>query len=208
MNKKRLLCIVLSLTAVFSMLFIKDSAAWIDTETGAPLGQQILVKKLNFEINGKLNSYLYYEDGGQYIISDQNLIFDNDGRITGVNYSTVDTEFRCRVVYDTPDQKGVVYSGSDEEHLCVEFDKTSDDMWIYNADDGYYYSEFDAVLGSETFRIINSIYYNGEKVTKEKYLPEVNGKTDPFKGEIKIEFQAKQKDFVEWTDIWTVTTTP
>ena len=41
-------------------------------------------------------------------------------------------------------------------------------------------------------------------VSKEEYLREVNGEKVPFSGNIKIEIQAKQKDFVEWTDIWTV----
>ena len=192
MNKKRLLCILLSLTAVFSMFFIKDSAAWIDTETGAPLGQHILVKKLNFEFNGRLGSYLYYtEDGEQYVISDQNFIFDNEGKITGINYSSVDTQVRFRVIYDTPSAQNVVYSADASEDLLVEYDSS----WTY--DDGYFYRDFNAILGNEEFNIINNICYNGENITKEEYLPEVNGRTNPFSGKITIEFQAKQKDFVE-----------
>ena len=199
MNKKRLLCIVLSLTAVFSMFFIKDSAAWIDSKTGEPVGQNISVKKLKFEFNGTLGSYLYTEDGKQYIITDKNLIIDNEGEITGVNHSTVDTEIRWRVVYDTPSKENVVYSGDAKEHIFVDYENT----WTYN--DGYFYGSFDASEDSESFDIINSIYYNSENMTREEYLPEVNGKTVPFKGGITIEIQAKQKDFVEWTDIWTVT---
>ncbi len=201
MNKKRLLCILLSLTAVFSMFFIKDSAAWIDTETGAPLSQRVLAKKLNFEFNGRLGSYLYYtEDGEQYVVSDQNLIFDNEGKITGTNYSTVDTEVRFRVIYDTPAAEGVVYSATADEDLLVEYDPS----WTYN--DGYFYREFTSLLGSEEFAVINSICYNGENITKEEYLPEVDGRITPFGGKITVEFQAKQKDFVEWTDIFTITT--
>ncbi len=202
MNKKRLLCIVLSLTAVFSMLFIKDSAAWIDTETGAPLGQRIVVKKLDFELKGKLGSYLYYEeDGEQYVISDQNFIIDNNGKISGINYSSVDTEVRWRIVYDTPSADGVVYSGSDAEDLLVEYDSG----WTYDAADGYFHKSFDAVVGSLQFNIINKICYNGEVIRKEDYVPEIDGVTTPFEGNISVEFQAKQKDFVEWTDIFTIT---
>lgn len=203
MSKKRLLCLLLSLTAVFSMFFIKDSAAWIDTETGAPLGQQINVKKLNFELFGKLNSYLYYEeDGKQYIISDQNLIFDNEGKINGNNYSSVATDVRWRVIYDTPAQSGVVYSADPYEDLLVEYDSG----WTYNAEDGYFHKSFDAVVGSSPFNAINSISYNGQNITKEEYLPEQDGRTNPFTGSVTVEFQAKQADFVEWTDIFTVTT--
>lgn len=203
MNKKRLLCILLSLTAVFSMFFIKDSAAWIDTETGAPLGQRILAKKLNFEFKGKLGSYLYYTDNGeQYVISDQNFIVDNEGKITGINYSSVDTQVRFRVIYDTPEAENNIYRGDASEDLLV----TCDSSWTYNAEDGYFHRDFAAVLGSEEFNIINMICYNGENITKEEYLPEIDGRTNPFGGKVTIEFQAKQKDFVEWTDIWTVTT--
>ena len=134
------------------------------------------------------------------MISDQNFIFDNEGKITGINYSSVDTQVRFRVIYDTPSAQNVVYSADASEDLLVEYDSS----WTY--DDGYFYRDFNAILGNEEFNIINNICYNGENITKEEYLPEVNGRTNPFSGKITIEFQAKQKDFVEWTDIWTITT--
>ncbi len=203
MNKKRLLCIVLSLTAVFSMLFIKDSAAWIDTETGAPLGQRIVVNKLDFELKGKLGSYLYYEeDGEQYVISDQNFIIDNNGKISGINNSTVDTDVRWRVIYDTPAAENIVYAGGQSEDLLVEYDSG----WTYNAEDGYFHMSFAAVPGGSSFNMINKICYNGEVISKDDYVPEIDGVTTPFEGKISIQFQAKQKDFVEWTDIFTITT--
>lgn len=199
MNKKRLLCLILSLTAVVGMMLVRDSAAWIDTKSGEPLPQTWIAKKMKLDFEGTLDSYLQYESGEDFIISGQNLIWDNGGKITGRNYSDMTTSIRFRVVYDTPTQTGQVYAGSADDHLVVGVA----DGWSRNAD-GYYYRDFSAVTQAVDFDIISDIHYDEEKVTRELYLPQGQA---PFSGSVRVEVQAKQADNVGWTDVF-VTSTP
>lgn len=198
MNKKRLLCMVLSLTAAIGMMLVRDSAAWIDTKSGEPLPQTWSVQKMKFDFEGTLSSYLQYEDGSEYIISGQNLIWDNGGKISGVNRSDIPTNVRFRIVYDTPLGENQVYAGGAEEHLAAQIASG----WTRDAD-GYYYRDFDASAEAVIFDIVSDIHYSEDQVTRELYLPQGQA---PFSGSVRVEVQAKQADNVDWDDIWTTST--
>ena len=203
MKWKSILCIVLTLAAVCSLALIRDSAAWFDTKTGEPLPQEIVVKKMCFDFDGKLASYIHNEsDGTDFIITDQNLITDNEGKITGMNHSTIDTEVRFRIVYDMPNVPDKVYTESteDSDDLIADVDTS---YWTQQSD-GYYYHTFmyNSTQPDERFTIITNIAFDGTKVTRESYLPETGGSIDPHSGIVRVEIQAKQKDHVTWTDIW------
>ena len=205
MKWKTIVCIVLSLAAVCSLALIRDSAAWFDTQTGQPLTQEIQAKKMYFEFNGKLASYLHKETTGNadFIITDQNLITDNEGKISGINYSTIATDVRFRIVYDKPSQQNTVYTGSASDDLAVE----AASGWSGPDADGYFSTQLAAVQSETYFNMINSIAFDGEKVTRASYLPEDgSGNITPFSGSIRVEIQAKQHDHVTWAEIAAIST--
>lgn len=143
MKWNRIICIVLSLAAVFSLLLIRDSAAWLDTVTGTPPNSEIRVDKMAFSFDGTLGSYLQYTSGAnqgdRYVVTEQNLIVTNGGKITVTNHSTIATEARFKITYDTPSETGRVFrnvkTGNNPDSLAV----TLDDHWIQKDSDGYFY---------------------------------------------------------------------
>lgn len=198
MNKKRLLCMILSLTAVIGLMLVRDSAAWIDTKSGEPLPQTWLAKKMKLDFEGTLDSYLQYEDGTEFIISGQNLIWDNGGKITVRNHAEIPTNVRFRIVYDTPLGTGLVYAGGAEEHLAANVA----DGWT-QGEDGYFYRDFAATTSPVDYEIVSDIHYDETKVTRELYLPQGEA---PFGGSVRVEIQAKQSENVDWADVFTTGT--
>ena len=198
MRVKRVLCIVLSLAAVFSLLLIRDSAAWINTSSGDPLSGTVTARKLNFDFAGTLGSYLS-EGGVEYILPGQNLIIDNGGQITGVNYSTIDTEIRFQVKYATPSNASVVCASETGEDLEITVGTDfsghcSGGWWYYNGSGG-----FAATNGNGTpFVLLQEIKYS-ESITKEAYRSLISSTNTT--GTVSVVVQAKQKGFADWTDI-------
>lgn len=217
MNKKRLLCIVLSLSAIFSVLLIRDSAAWFNTRSGEPLPQELRIRKLNFDFDGELGSYLQYtNDQSDFIMSDQNLILNNDGKISLTNYSTIKTSVRFCIVYDTPKEEDRMFSNSASDILSA----TVADGWTFNAETGYFeHEDFDVVESDEgeSMDVLTSIYFDSTKVAALTDTFELDGSGNPvldsngnkvaFSGNIKVVFQAKQAEKVDWADIGTISTT-
>ena len=217
MRVKRILCIVLSLAAVFSLAMIRDSVAWINTQSGTPLGQNISAKKLNFTFAGTLGSDLLDPTGNEYIVPGRNLINSNGGAITATNSSTIKTEIRFKVIYHKPVSSGgsigretVVYAEDSNgnpasgQHLTV----TKGTGFTFDSTDNYFYSGEIAAVSSETLiTLISSIAYNDAAVTMELYNPKINGVRVPFQGYVKVIVQAKQKDHVGWNDVGGITWT-
>ena len=227
MKGKKLLCMVLSLAAACSLMLIRDSAAWQNTNTGVSPSSLIVVDKMAFQFEGKLGSYLEYPEGTNqgdaYVVTEQNLIVTNGGRITVTNHSTIPTEARFKIYYDTPghlyaNNAAIEYSGSDTDSLSVDIG----DNWILNTTDGYYYYQlptpegesappagFPAVSSSDTptpvdvitnLMYLDELYVNGTDVLNHAdYF--VGG--TPFSGEVHVIFEAKQADLVDWTQITT-----
>ena len=208
MKLKRILCFVLSFAAVACMFLVRDSVAWIDTSSGQPLSQDIAASNMYFEFNGNLGTDLEYDtmtgvtEGvtGEYIIPGQNLIADNGGKLTGVNYSTIDTEIRVLVKYDkynsgTSSMDETEYTGTGDD-IAVEFPAG----WTKGASDNYFApsGELPALTGAQvaagtgvSFDIINGIYYDVD----ETYSSLNAG--------ITIIVQAKQADHVSWSTLRT-----
>ena len=228
MKGKKLLCIVLSLAAVCSLMLIRDSAAWFDTHTGSSPSSTIVVDKMAFRFEGKLGSYLTYPAGSTnagdpYIVTEQNLIVTNGGKITATNLSTIPTEARFKIYYDTPghlyaNNAAIEYTGSDTDTLSAVIG----DNWVLNATDNYYYYQlptpqggtappagFPAVGSSDTptpvdvvsdIMYLDELYVNGTDVLNHAdYF--VND--TPFAGSVHVVFEAKQKEFVDWATITT-----
>lgn len=224
MKGKKLLCIVLSLAAVCSLLLIRDSAAWLDTKTGSSPRGTIMVDKMAFSFEGKLGSYLTYPSGSttpgkSYIVTEQNLIVTNGGKITATNHSTIDTEARFKIYYDTPghlylNNAAIEYTGSATDSLSA----TIGENWVLNPTDNYYYyyqplaeGASERVAGfpandASTVDVITNLMYldelyvNGTDVLNHAdYF--VGGK--PFEGSVHVVFEAKQKEYVNWETITT-----
>lgn len=204
MRVKRVLCIVLSLAAVFSLMLIRESAAWINTKSGDPLSQELIAKSLRFEFAGTLGTYLKNEEGAtveEYILPGENLIIDNEGKITGTNYSTIATDVRFQVTYDKATSGGsvstVCHGGSDED-LVISVGSG------FTLDGDYFVRSFNAGSGAAVvFTLLNSVQFN-EDVSSALYLPkDDSGDVHPHSGNVQVVVQAKQHDHMEWTDILT-----
>lgn len=236
MKWNRIICIVLSLAAVFSLLLIRDSAAWLDTVTGTPPNSTIRVDKMAFSFDGTLGSYLQYTTGSnagdRYVVTEQNLIVTNGGKITVTNHSTIATEARFKITYEaidpsTHEQETRTYTGAATDSLAV----TIDSHWVQKDNDGYYYYYSTAPVtegenpsaGTEGFAALaaNATPSAVDAISEIKYLDElfVNGtdvlahsdyfpsEGDPFSGSVHVVFEAKQADSVDWTQITSWATT-
>lgn len=228
MKGKKLLCLVLSLAAVCSLWLVRDSAAWFETGTSTTPSSLIVVDKMAFDFDGTLGTYLEYPVGNNagdpYLVTEQNLIVTNGGKITMTNYSTIDTEARFKIYYDTPghyyaNNTAREYTGvtADEDSLFAEIDP----KWVLDPTDGYFYyndsqsTAYIPGLGAEDdpepVEVITDIEYldelyvdrNGTStdiLLHSDYFPQGG---DPFAGSVHIIFQAKQKDHVDWSTITT-----
>ena len=209
---KRLLCLILSLTAAAGLMLVRDSAAWFDTQTGSPLGQDINVKKVNFTFQGNLGSYLQYDPGNQnsfFIITDTNLIKSSTGKLSGTNFSTIPTEVRFQVAYKSPvTGNSAVYSGS-SDILTV----TAASGWSYNTTDQYfyYYNNGSYTLPADatssntgtTFDLLNGIQFSEEALTNAN-LATTGDIQGGLTGKIVVAIQARQSDNMVWGDAaWT-----
>ena len=210
MNKKRLLCIVLSFAAVCSLFLVDNSVAWFNMKTGVQLSQDLTIPKMDYEFSGELGSY--YADGdAEFIITDENLIVTEDGQnrvISLVNHSGIDTEVRFRIKYPTPD--GTATYDPDDESCPLAVTCSADKAWEF--ENGYYTAEFSPAEDEENgdhFDVIEDIRFIEDDDTFDKdYYLHGGENGAPLSGEVVITFQAKQKDHVDWSDIWTTSTTP
>ncbi len=236
MKWNRIICIVLSLAAVFSLLMIRDSMAWVNTVTGTPPNSVIHVKKMAFSFDGTLGSYLQYTTGNNagdsYVVTEQNLIVTNGGKITVTNHSTIATEARFKITYEAIDpsthtKETRTYTAAETDSLYANIDS----HWIQKDSDGYFYyysappvtSGENQSDGTEGFAApeANATPSAVDAITEIKYLDElfVNGTDvlahsdyfpsggDPFSGSVHVVFEAKQADSVDWTQITSWATT-
>ncbi len=237
MKWNRIICIVLSLAAVFSLLLIRDSAAWFNTATGTPPNGTIRVDKMAFSFDGTLGSYLQYTSGAnqgdRYVVTEQNLIVTNGGKITVTNHSTIATEARFKITYEainpsTHEQETRPYTGAAPDSLAVTLNST----WVPKDNDGSYYYYYSTApvtegenpsAGNEGFAALaaNATPSAVDAITQIKYLDElfVNGvdflshsdyfpaNGSPFSGSVHVVFEAKQADSVNWTQITSWATT-
>lgn len=237
MKGTKILCIVLSLAAVFSLLLVPDSAAWFATSTGTAPNGQIRVEKMAFSFDGTLGSYLQYTSGAnsgkKYVVTEQNLIVTNGGKITVTNYSTIATAARFKITYQainttTHEKETRTYTGAATDSLSV----TMDSHWIQTDNDGYFYyyrtlptggenptdgeegfaanaanaATFTPVDAITDIRYLDELYVDGVDVlTNSDYF---QGGT-PFTGAVHVIFEAKQADHVTWSQItsWATSTT-
>ncbi|MBP3330069.1 MAG: hypothetical protein J6L89_04460 [Clostridia bacterium] len=120
--KKRILCVILSLAAVFSLVGFHATETWFGS--GENKSMKLSSGDLDFSVEGDLK--LKNEDA--LVLPGQELELAKAVVIT--NYSTIDTELRVSVE--------CTYDGSTEVFKWIEFVNAENSNWEVG-DDGYIY---------------------------------------------------------------------
>lgn len=182
------------MAAVCSLLLMRDSMAWMDTRTGEEVSATLSAQTMKFDFAGTLGSFYKDDRNHEEINVGQNLIKDNDGKITAVNHSTIKTEMRYQVIYDTPSGTNTIYTAAGD--LVVEPASGWTIIGNYFVHDPFNVPQNPAT--GTSIDLIDSISYSGDNVTRARYLP---GGV-PFTGNVKVIVQAKQKyTNTNWTDV-------
>lgn len=122
--KKRILCVILSLAAVFSLVGFHSTQAWFSS--GKNKSQVLKSGGLNFTATGDL---ALAEDEKDLILPGAELTLKEAISIT--NNSTIDSELRIRVE--------CTYDGKTESFPYIEFVNDGDSKWLVDEEDGYIY---------------------------------------------------------------------
>ena len=121
--KKRILCAILSLVAVFSIVGFKATQTWFSG--GEMKGQVLKSGSLNFTASGDLE----LKNPSALVLPGETLELKEAIVIT--NTSTIDTELRIRVE--------CTYDGQTESFPWIEFVNDGDSKWYVDGDSGYIY---------------------------------------------------------------------
>ncbi len=123
--KKRIICVVLSLVAVFSLVGFHATETWFGS--GENKSMQLSSGDLNFTVEGNLE----LKNKEALVLPGEELELAQAIVIT--NYSTIDTELRVRVE--------CTYEGSTEVFKWIEFvnEEGTDSKWYVDPKDGCIY---------------------------------------------------------------------
>lgn len=219
--KNKIICLVLSLVLIGGLVGANGAYAWFVTSSGGAsggAGAEHLFKTGN--IGYTLYGDLYDSDETKKIIPEQELLVElSDGdklsdencRMYLKSTSSVDSQLRIKILYDYGTESDKVYGGEQNSPLTVEFCDVSG--WVYS--NGYfYYGSYDAESDSSTvipaydatkegttppvIALFDSIRYSGENTESG----EISGKAL----DVKIIFEARQSEYVNWTDVGTIYT--
>ncbi len=219
--KNKIICLVLSLVLLGSLVGANGAYAWFVSSSGGASGSAgaehlFTTGNIGYTLFGDL----YDSDDTNKIIPEQELLValsdgdklsDENCRMYLKSTSSVDSQLRIRILYDYGADSDKVYGGEQESPLTVEFCDASG--WVYN--NGYfYYGSYDANSDSSTvipaydateegatpavIALFDSIRYSGENTESD----EISGKTL----NVKIIFEARQSEYVNWTDVGTIYT--
>ncbi len=202
--KKRIICMILSLAAVFSFFGFEATKAWFSA--GDKKIQTLAAGDLSYTVEGELKA----PDGRKVLPGD---VVTPEGGLKVTNESNIDSNLRVRIALSYTDADGKAYdqffTGSDDDYIKVTF---ANENWVLNGDYFYYYpggkSETDTI-DSESARIpaateennvipfISSIEFSGEKIDDHTIF---SGKVIT----LTVTFQSKQADYVNWTNLGTI----
>lgn len=208
--KKRITALIASLAVVIGLMASQGSGAWF--VTAVKRAQNINIAVVNFdseaEVLGTMEEDFY---GKSCIYPGQNLVLLNekDATLTMNNNSSIDTQIRVKIEY-TSYKSGtaqtVVYSGSEEDDLQVEF--ANPGQWLpYNngMDDTYFYYVGPG-FGSKTLTNPDKSFSITPSIASVDIIKGVSYKEDIDTGSysgnevtLNIIFEAKQADYVGWS---------
>ncbi len=223
--KNKIICLVLSLVLVGGLVGANGAYAWFVSSSGGASGSAGAVHLFTTgNVGYELVGDLAYPESADTIIPEDELLValgdeeklasDETCKMYLKNTSSVDSQLRIKILYDYGDVTENVYSAADAESpLTVEF--SGDATWTY--DNGYfYYGTYDAEANSsdvipayvipeegtapdpEVIPLFSSIRYSGENTVSEN----ISGKTLT----VKVIFEARQSEYVNWTDVGTIYT--
>lgn len=226
--KKRILCAILSLVAVFSIVGFEATQTWFSG--GEMKGQVLKSGSLNFTASGDLA----LKDENALVLPGETLELKEAIVIT--NTSTIDTELRIRVE--------CTYDGQTEAFPWIEFVNSGDSKWYVDEESGYIYycpngtnteegrripaPEIPETTTVETTTVAETTVEGGETTTESETTTDGVAAVDfenpavneiPLAGTIKISgkvpidlqgkdmtikfiLEAKQADFMEWQNFY------
>lgn len=188
--KKRIICVVLTLVAVFSLLGFEATQAWFSD--GKNKTQSLASGALNFEAVGDF-SFNTVEDGNEIkVLPGTKLSLSTPIEIK--NTSSIDSEFRMKIecLYENEPQSWISFVLNDEENEWTIVKEPDGYTYIYYRPNGS--GRLSAVKSGEssTFSFDGSISIGGE-VPYEFQNKEL---------QINLVLQAKQADFMSWENFY------
>ncbi len=186
--KKRIICVILSLVAVFSLVGFHATEAWFGS--GENKSMQLSSGDLNFTATGDLT----LKNKNALILPGAELELKQAIVIT--NLSTIDTELRVRVECTYEIEEGV----TSQPFTWIEFVNDDDSKWYADPEDGCIYYTPKAVPGDD--RRIPGVDI---EVTETTTVAETTTEAETEAGETTTDGGAEADD--EVTEITTETTT-
>lgn len=210
--KKRIAALIASLAVVIGVMMSQGSGAWFVTAVKRAQNISIAVMTYDSETEtlGTLEEDYY---GKPCIFPGQNLVLlnDKDATITMNNNSSIDTQIRVKIEYtsySSGSAKTVVYSGSEDEDLSVEFANPGQWLSYNNGMDGTYFYYVGPDFGSSVLTDTDNVYSISPAVPSVDIIKGVSYKEDidtsVYSGSevtVNIIFEAKQADYVGWSTL-------
>ncbi len=205
--KKRILCVILSLAAVFSLFGFNATEAWFSQ--GKNKSMVLNSGKLVFEADNLSTSV-----SGEYLPGDVVKLSNSSEGIKIKNNSSIETELRIKIdcEYAVKDDNGEPVTGEDGKNVIEKkqwvnfsFSEGTNNWKIVTGEDGitylYYCPKGDASSAAPDYRIPamtteQVINFNNDLIISGEVSNDMIDKELTFK----IYIQAKQADFVEWSE--------
>ena len=199
--KKRIICMILSLVAVFSFFGFEATQTWFSA--GDKKVQTLAAGDLKFTVEGELNQPI--EGGVQKVLPGDTVT--PEGGIKIKNESNIDSNLRVKVYFTYKDAEGtehiVPFKNNSNDYISVEF---ASENWALSGDYYCYYADVvkgdmripaqtGAELENNEIPFISSIKFSGEKITQDFQGTEAS---------VTVELQSKQADYVTWTELGTI----
>lgn len=211
--KKRILCVILSLAAVFSLIGFNATEAWFSD--GKNKSMELKSGYFDYEAKG-----FDIEIEGEYLPGAVIDLADSENGIEIYNSSTIETELRIKIdcEYTELNGKGEAVTGEDgnaktEKKQWLTFKLPEDEKyWKIVKEENttylYYCPKGDADKEAPNYRIpatsgTQTITFNKALIISGEVPPEMIEKEMDFT----VTFQAKQADIMEWSDFTPATET-
>ena len=204
---KRIILLISSLAVIVGLMATSSSYAWFATSAGKKQSISVLT------VSNVHSAYLADLDAPYHtvIMPGDNLVSldGNSAALQLENKSTADTQLRISVEY-TSYQSGsaqqVVYSGSENDDITVEF---APEAWAKNVNTSgvcyYYYmgSNYtgDALATIENLPSISPDIINIPAITSITYKDDISSAYSGQPIRVKVTFESKQADNITWSAI-------
>lgn len=226
--KNKIICLVLSAVLLVGLACANGAYAWFTLSAGGSLGgaggkHSFATGNVGYMLTGSFTA----DFDSSKIVPEDELLASFDAELNAVDIakiseypeckmfiestSSIDSQLRIKVVYGYGDEAEVAFDNSETSPLTVELTDAS--LWSYNG--GYlYYGAFDETTQSSAvipaydateegteptvIPLFNSVRYSGENTDNSM----ISGKTL----NVKVIFEARQSEFVDWTQVGTIYT--